>query len=350
MTIRTVSGVTDRLSPKCDVGTARHKTPPIGNRVNFTDPLPGGSIPRSMQTSSPPSFVQAATRLCRTENSACSAATYSPNRADTWPSGRRLYYDCAYDRRQRIRGLRRRVWAGSIDVSLEILVALLISFLIDLLQPGWTRPGHRVREHRLCYRLHLHRAFCRRRLALRRLSESSSHRATIGKRIMDLQVVTADGDKLKFGQASVRHVMKFLSLFSAGYRIPDGRLDQAPPSPSRSPERLPRHSRAGRKLLAVWEKLLDCSLVVGCPIHSFGWDGVGSCYSRSRQFGPTPTSTFSGTLSSCTCSMLLGDQSLHGINFVFRQPRKQVHHAPAEASATAACVRAARHRCESWPA
>ena len=48
------------------------------------------------------------------------------------------------------------------------------------------------------------------------LSESSRYRATIGKRIMHLQVVTADGEKLNFGQASVRHVMKFLSLFTAG--------------------------------------------------------------------------------------------------------------------------------------
>ena len=33
---------------------------------------------------------------------------------------------------------------------------------------------------------------------------------------MHLQVVNADGEQLNFGQASVRHVMKFLSLFTAG--------------------------------------------------------------------------------------------------------------------------------------
>ena len=47
-------------------------------------------------------------------------------------------------------------------------------------------------------------------------SESSPRRATIGKRIMGLQVVTADGGRVSFGQATVRHFMKFLSLFSAG--------------------------------------------------------------------------------------------------------------------------------------
>jgi uncharacterized RDD family membrane protein YckC len=30
-----------------------------------------------------------------------------------------------------------------------------------------------------------------------------------------LQVVTASGDRLSFGQATVRHFMKFLSLFTA---------------------------------------------------------------------------------------------------------------------------------------
>jgi uncharacterized RDD family membrane protein YckC len=48
-------------------------------------------------------------------------------------------------------------------------------------------------------------------------SESSPRRATLGKRIMGLQVVTADGRRVSFGQATVRHFMKFLSLFSAGF-------------------------------------------------------------------------------------------------------------------------------------
>ena len=45
-------------------------------------------------------------------------------------------------------------------------------------------------------------------------SESSKWRATVGKRIIGLEVVNASGGKLTFGQASVRHFMKFLSLFT----------------------------------------------------------------------------------------------------------------------------------------
>ena len=47
------------------------------------------------------------------------------------------------------------------------------------------------------------------------ISESSSYSATIGKRIFGLQVLTAAGKRLSFGQATVRHFMKFLSLFTA---------------------------------------------------------------------------------------------------------------------------------------
>ena len=47
-------------------------------------------------------------------------------------------------------------------------------------------------------------------------SESSKWRATIGKRIIGLEVVNASGGKLTFGQASIRHFMKFLSLFTLG--------------------------------------------------------------------------------------------------------------------------------------
>ena len=36
------------------------------------------------------------------------------------------------------------------------------------------------------------------------------------KRLMGLQVMTAMGGHLSFGQATVRHFTKFLSLFSAG--------------------------------------------------------------------------------------------------------------------------------------
>ena len=51
-------------------------------------------------------------------------------------------------------------------------------------------------------------------LARAAFTESSNRRATVGKRIIGLQVVTSSGGKLSFGQASVRHFMKFLSLFT----------------------------------------------------------------------------------------------------------------------------------------
>jgi uncharacterized RDD family membrane protein YckC len=114
-------------------------------------------------------------------------------------------------------GFWRRVWAGTIDVSLEILVALLVSFVIDI---GFSLMGRVLGiEHEsaayvtgftfivlLAVGGWLYAA----------LSESSRYRATIGKRIMRLQVVNADGGKLNFGQASARHVMKFISLFTLG--------------------------------------------------------------------------------------------------------------------------------------
>ena len=37
----------------------------------------------------------------------------------------------------------------------------------------------------------------------------------MGKRIIGLEVLTASGGRLSFGQATVRHFMKFLSLFTA---------------------------------------------------------------------------------------------------------------------------------------
>ena len=113
-------------------------------------------------------------------------------------------------------GFWRRTWAGAIDVALEAAGALVVTFAIDScwpelgacwdlslgcprLPPAW--PTSLV----LTIGAWLYCAF----------SESSSRRATIGKRILGLQVVTADGGRVSFGQATVRHFMKFLSLFSA---------------------------------------------------------------------------------------------------------------------------------------
>jgi uncharacterized RDD family membrane protein YckC len=109
-----------------------------------------------------------------------------------------------------------RVWAGAIDVVLEALAAVVITVLV---WAAYTYLGPRsgISPITISYLAGigfivflavgswLYSAF----------TESSNWRATIGKRIMGLQVETARGDRLNFGQASIRHFMKFLSLFTA---------------------------------------------------------------------------------------------------------------------------------------
>lgn len=110
-----------------------------------------------------------------------------------------------------------RVWAGAIDVTLEALAALVITVIVGFamkvigghfgLSPITSSYVTGIAFILvLTIGAWLYCAF----------SESSDHRATLGKRIVGLQVVTASGDRLTFGQATVRHFMKFLSLFTAG--------------------------------------------------------------------------------------------------------------------------------------
>ena len=109
-----------------------------------------------------------------------------------------------------------RVWAGAVDVFLEALAALLLIIIVDIamkiVTPQFGLSSITARYFTgIVFILVLTIGgwlYCA-------CSESSSARATIGKRIFGLQVVTAAGDKLSFGQASVRHFMKFLSLFTA---------------------------------------------------------------------------------------------------------------------------------------
>jgi uncharacterized RDD family membrane protein YckC len=110
-----------------------------------------------------------------------------------------------------------RVWAGAIDVFIEAIGALLFSGLVY-----YSILLFADRSYGLT---HATAAYVSGIAAIAFLSvgawlycaftESSSRRATLGKRIVGLQVVTASGDKLTFGQATVRHFMKFLSLFTA---------------------------------------------------------------------------------------------------------------------------------------
>jgi len=109
-----------------------------------------------------------------------------------------------------------RVWAGAIDVLLEALAALLVTLIVDLAMKIIS-PQFGLSPITAHYATGIVFIFV---LAIGSwlycaLAESSSWRATVGKRIIGLQVVTAAGGKLSFGQATVRHFMKFLSLFTA---------------------------------------------------------------------------------------------------------------------------------------
>ncbi|MGA3315935.1 MAG: RDD family protein [Candidatus Korobacteraceae bacterium] len=101
-----------------------------------------------------------------------------------------------------------RVWAGAIDVTLEVGGALVLTFVIELARRRFF-PFVPKNAAGMAFILilavgsWLYSAF----------TESSSWRATIGKRALGLQVITAEGDRIGFGQATVRHFMKFLSLF-----------------------------------------------------------------------------------------------------------------------------------------
>jgi uncharacterized RDD family membrane protein YckC len=108
-----------------------------------------------------------------------------------------------------------RVWAGAIDIIMEALAALLLTVVVGYVVKVLTsRSGMSPITGSyltgiafiaiLTVGAWLYCAF----------SESSQWRATVGKRIIGLEVVDASGGKLTFGQASVRHFMKFLSLFT----------------------------------------------------------------------------------------------------------------------------------------
>jgi len=108
-----------------------------------------------------------------------------------------------------------RVGASLVDVLLEALAALLITLVVDLIMRT-VSPMYGLSSITARYVIGivfilvltvgawLYCAF----------AESSRHRATIGKRIFGLEVLTSSGGRLSFGQATVRHFMKFLSLFT----------------------------------------------------------------------------------------------------------------------------------------
>jgi len=107
-----------------------------------------------------------------------------------------------------------RFWAGAVDVALEALGALLLTLAIDIVLRRFGRglgidPWDSKVFTGVAYILILAVGswlYCA-------FAESSSWRATVGKRLLGLQVITARGGRISFGQATVRHFMKFLSLF-----------------------------------------------------------------------------------------------------------------------------------------
>ncbi len=107
-----------------------------------------------------------------------------------------------------------RVWAGMIDIAIECVGALLLTVGIDL---ALTRFGRLVGFSPFDSKVAVGMSF----IAILAVgswlycafAESSAWRATIGKRLLGLQVITADGGRTSFGVATVRHLMKFLSLF-----------------------------------------------------------------------------------------------------------------------------------------
>jgi uncharacterized RDD family membrane protein YckC len=107
-----------------------------------------------------------------------------------------------------------RACAGTIDVVLEAAGALVLTFAIDFLLG---RFGSQLGLSPFVSKVATGMAFI---LILSvgswlycAFAESSCWRATVGKRLLGLQVVNAEGGRISFGQATVRHLMKFLSLF-----------------------------------------------------------------------------------------------------------------------------------------
>jgi uncharacterized RDD family membrane protein YckC len=108
-----------------------------------------------------------------------------------------------------------RVWAGAIDITLQALAALLLTVIIGYIVKVLTsRSGMSPITRSYLTGIAFIAVLTIGGWLYSAFSESSKWRATIGKRIIGLEVVNASGGKLTFGQASIRHFMKFLSLFT----------------------------------------------------------------------------------------------------------------------------------------
>ena len=108
-----------------------------------------------------------------------------------------------------------RLWAGAIDATFEALTALLLTVVVGYIVKVLTsRSGMSPITGSYLTGIAFIAVLTIGGWLYSAFSESSKWRATIGKRIIGLEVVNASGGKLTFGQASIRHFMKFLSLFT----------------------------------------------------------------------------------------------------------------------------------------
>jgi len=107
-----------------------------------------------------------------------------------------------------------RVWAGMFDICLEAVGALILTIGLDFALNRFGRFfGLSPFDSKVAVGMAFIMILAVGSWLYCAFAESSSWRATLGKRLLGLQVITADGGRVSFGQATVRHMMKFLSLF-----------------------------------------------------------------------------------------------------------------------------------------
>ena len=175
-----------------------------------------------------------------------------------------------------------RVWAGVIDLCLEAAGALVLTLAIDFVL---RRSGRLLGISPFFSKVATGMAFivilavgswlyCA-------FAESSSWRATVGKRVLGLQVVTSEGDKISFGQAvgSPPDEVSFPVL--PDYWLPDVGLDQTPPGASRHALRLSGHPRSDKEFPAT-------GALTGKPEKLSGFSGrAGSFFAVGLVMGPS---------------------------------------------------------------
>ena len=107
-----------------------------------------------------------------------------------------------------------RFGAGVVDFGVEALGALLLTLVIDfLLRPFIHFLGVDPWDLKVSMGVAFIVIWAVGSWLYCAFMESSSWRATLGKRVFGLQVMTINGNRTSFGLATARHFMKFLSLF-----------------------------------------------------------------------------------------------------------------------------------------